>query len=147
MDRRRAERQAVNAGSQDTDAEGRRVDDREFAETKDVLRLLETSAIGWCRQRNGRFRRDLVGGVYSPEDFEKRHLPRQHGIVEHVTPDQQEASYWRQTASGWFLGISARRVGDRFDEWLYAGPTSPIGGPEEYPAAWGERFDTPPDWM
>lgn len=97
VDRRRAERQASNAGSQEVDEDGRRIDDREFAETKDVLRLLETSAIGWCQRRGGRFRSDLVNGVYTPEDFEKRRLPRNHGIHEQVSDDELEVSYWRAT--------------------------------------------------
>jgi hypothetical protein len=65
---RRAERQALNAGSQETDEQGRRVDDREIAETRDALRLLQTSAMGWHAQRRV-FRADLVGGVYGTDDF------------------------------------------------------------------------------
>lgn len=40
-DARRAERQAANAGSQAIDGRGRRVDDREVAETWDALRVLQ----------------------------------------------------------------------------------------------------------
>jgi hypothetical protein len=74
-DARRAARQAANAGSGDTDARGRRVDHREIAETRDVLRLLGTSAMGWHRQR-GCFRADLVGTQYDAKDFIKRGLSR-----------------------------------------------------------------------
>jgi len=73
-DARRAARQTANVGSQDADKRGRRVDDREIAETRDVLRLLGTSAMGWHRQR-GQFRDDLVGGVYTSKEFTKRGLP------------------------------------------------------------------------
>jgi hypothetical protein len=43
---RRVERQAKNAGSQELDERGRRMDDREFRETREALRLLGTSAMG-----------------------------------------------------------------------------------------------------
>ena len=75
VEARRAERQSSNAGTEAVDERGRRVDDREFAETRDVLRLMRTSAIGWYN-RGGRFRDDIVGGTYSAEDFVKRGLPR-----------------------------------------------------------------------
>lgn len=65
---RKAERQAKNTGSQALDTCGRRVDNREFSETREALRLLGTSALGWYRQQ-GRFRADLVGGVYDIDDF------------------------------------------------------------------------------
>jgi hypothetical protein len=109
--------------------------------------MLETSAMGWCRQNDGRFRDDLIDGNYSPEDFEKRNLPRNHGIQQHVSADRHEVAYWRETASGWILGIAVRRVDARFDEWLYAGAVPPNGVPQNDPDAWGERFGTPPDWM
>ena len=80
---RRAERQALNAGSQETDERGRRVDDREIAETRDALRLLQTSAMGWHAQR-GVFRADLVGGVYGTDDFTRRGLPFDHGLNQRV---------------------------------------------------------------
>jgi hypothetical protein len=71
VDARKVERQAKNAGSQDLDERERRVDDREFSETRDALRLLATSAMGWYRQR-GVFRADPVGGVNGTDDLTKR---------------------------------------------------------------------------
>jgi hypothetical protein len=144
-DARRAERQAASAGSQDTDERGRRVDDREVAETRDVLRLLQTSAMGWHRQRR-RFRDDLVGGVYGSEDFTRRGLPTEPGVETRVRADGQAVAYWRATASGWVLGLALVADGGRFTEHLHAGEEPPAGLPGEPGSAWGAPFDTPPDW-
>ncbi len=144
-DARRAARQTANSGSQDTDEWGRRVDDREFAETRDVLRLLGTSAMGWHRQR-GEFRDDLVGGVYTSRDFIKRRLPADAGIETRLSADRQVVTYWRATASDWVLGLALTWDGDQFHEYLYAGAQPPTGLPREPASGWGDPFDTPPDW-
>lgn len=144
-DGRRAARHAANAGSPDTDARGRRVDDREFRETRDVLRLLGTSAMGWHRQR-GQFRDDLVGGVYTSKDFTKWSLPGDPGIATRLSADGQGVAYWRATASDWVLGLALTWDGDHFDEYLYAGAQPPTGLPGEPASSWGDPFDAPPDW-
>lgn len=144
-DARRAARQTANIGSQDTDERGRRVDDREFAETRDVLHLLATSAMGWHRRR-GQFRDDLVGGVYTSKDFTKRRLPAEPGIETRLSADGQAVAYWRATASGWVLGLALIWDGDHFCEYLYAGAQPPAGLPGESVCSWGDPFDTPPDW-
>jgi hypothetical protein len=145
VDARRADRQARNAGSQETDKRGRRVDDREVAQTRDALRLLENSAMGWYRQ-HGAFRDDLVGGIYGVEDFTRRGLPAEHGIRQRVRADDQEVAYWRRTAPGWVLGLAVAVRGDDFGEYLYAGPQPPGGLPSEGAEGWGGYGDTPPDW-
>lgn len=142
---RRAERQAQNAGSEGTDERGRRLDDREIAETRDVLRLLQASALGWYRQR-GTFRDDLVDGVYGTEDFTRRGLPAQHGVRERVRADGQEVMYWRETASGWVLGLALSGQEKGFGEYLLAGPQPPQGLPSERADAWAALYETPPDW-
>ena len=144
-DARLAARQSANSGSQDTDERGRRVDDREFAETRDVLRLLGTSAMGWHRQR-GQFRDDLVGGVYTSKDFAKRRLPADPGIETRLSADGQVVTYWRTTASDWVLGLALTWDGDHFHEYLYAGAQPPTGLPGDPASRWGDPFDTPPDW-
>lgn len=144
-DARRTARQIASSGSQDTDEWGRRVDDREFAETRDMLRVLGTSAMGWHRQR-GQFRDDLVGGVYTSKDFIKRRLPADAGIETQLGGDGQAVAYWRATASGWVLGLALTWDGDRFQEYLYAGAQPPTGLPEEPTSGWGDPFDTPADW-
>jgi len=144
-DRLRAERQAQNAGSPDADAEGRRVDDRQFAETVSVLRLLQTSAMGWWTQR-GHFRDDLIGNVYGSTDFVKRGLPADHGTKLRVSPDGQQTWFWRGTPSGWVLGIGLAANERGFLEWLYSASESPAGGPLDSPDEWGVAFETPPEW-
>jgi hypothetical protein len=144
-DARRAGLQAANAGSGETDERGRRVDDREIAETRDVLRLLGTSAMGWHRQR-GYFRDDLVGAVYNAKDFTKRGLPADPGIVTEVRGDGQAVAYWRETVSGWVLGLALTWDGEHFGEYLFAGEDSPSGVPGEPNSTWGDLFATTPDW-
>lgn len=142
---RRMEREAKNAGSQDLDERGRRVDDREFSETRDALRLVGASAMGWHRQQGG-FRADLVGGVYDTDDFTKRGLPADHGIQQRVRADGHEVMYWRETASGWVLGLALAAGGDGFGEYLYAAAGPPSGLPSEGAEGWGALYETPPDW-
>lgn len=143
--RLRTERQAKTAGTSEVDGDGRRLDDREFAETKVMLRTLATSAMGWWRQR-GRFRADLIGGVYSDEDFVKRGLPDQHHTEMRVSSDGQETWVWRETISGWVLGIGLVAKDDNFLEWLYSADDAPLAGPLDEPDRWGQVFGTPPDW-
>jgi hypothetical protein len=142
---RKVERQAKDAGSQDLDTRGRRVDDREFSETRDALRLLGSSAMGWYRQRGG-FRADLVGGVYGANDFTKRGLPADHGIHQRVRADGREVMYWRETASGWVLGVALAADRDGFGEYLYGAADPPSGLPSERAEGWGALYETPPDW-
>ena len=144
-DARRTARQTANFGSQHSDERGRRVDDREFAETRAVLRLLGTSAMGWHRQ-TGLFRDDLVGGVYTSSDFTKRRMPAEHGIETRLSADGQVVSYWRATASDWVLGLAIAWTGDHFLEYLFAGARPPAGLPGEPASRWGDPSDTPPDW-
>lgn len=145
VEARKAERQARNAGSQETDERGRRVDDREFPETRSALRLLGTSAMGWHRQ-HGRFRADLVDGVYDTSDFAKRGLPALHGIQQHLRSDDREVMYWRETPSGWVLGLALTAEGEQFGEHLYSAAEPPRGLPSEDTDGWGTPFATPPDW-
>ena len=144
-DRRRAERQATTAGSADVDEHGRRTDDRGFRETRDALRLLANSSIGWW-SRSGAFRSDLIGAVYTREDFTKRGLPADHGLEMRVSVDGQCVWLWRSTISGWVLGIAVAAEGGNFREWLYAGSGIPTLSPLDDEGTWGEVFGTPRDW-
>lgn len=135
--RRRAERHAANAGSQDTDANGRRLDDREFVETAKMLQTLKGSALGRY-DRLGHFPHDLASGVYGDDDFQKAGLPGAEGTFQRVRPDGQEVLYWRTTASGWVIGIALTRVERGFMARFYDGPTAPAGGPSEVPEAWSD---------
>ncbi|KAB7746559.1 hypothetical protein GA707_03490 [Nostocoides sp. F2B08] len=146
VEARMAERQAATAGSEETDERGRRVDDREIAQTRDALRLLQTSAMGWHTRRGG-FRADLIGSVYGEEDFMRRGLPANHGIEQRVSADKQEVAYWRRTVSGWVLGLGiVAQRGGAFGEYLYAGQDAPAGLPSEDEGGWFAHGETPPDW-
>ena len=142
VDQRKAERQAANAGSQAVDVHGKRVDDREFFETRDMLRTLSNSAMGHHRQR-GRFRADLVGAVYGEKDFTKRGLPREHGVHQAVRSDGAEVMYWRRTISGWVLGIALRWEDEAFFEHYWAASVPPDGFTSD---GWSLPWESPPDW-
>ncbi len=144
-DARRAARQDESAGSQDLDDRGRRVDNREIAETREVLRLLGTSAMGWHRQR-GHFRDDLVGAVYDAKDFARRGLPADAFVETVVGANGQTVAYWRATISGWVLGLALTWDGEHFGEYLYASAGPPEGLPGTPESTWGQVFGTPPDW-
>ncbi|OJX97350.1 MAG: hypothetical protein BGO96_05295 [Micrococcales bacterium 73-15] len=60
--------------------------------------------MGWRRQR-GRFRDDLVGAVYDADDFVKLRLPADPGVSTEVSRHGQAVAYWRETVSGWVLGL------------------------------------------
>lgn len=143
--RLREEKESANAGSSGADELGRRIDDREFLQTKKMLRKLYVSAAGWHRQR-GKFRNDLVEGVYTAKDFAKAGLPTNHGTRMGISSDGQYSWFWRETISGWFLAIAVGVHERGFGEWLYSGPRSPNGSPVDDKEAWGEVFDTPADW-
>lgn len=145
VERRKTERQAASAGSQDVDEHGRRVDEREFSQTRDMLRLLGNSALGWHRKL-GRFRDDLVGGVYKPEDFEKRQLPAAHGTRQNAAPDGQEVIFWRRTVSGWVLGLAVTHREGAYEEHYYARGSNPSGGPSIAPEQWSTPSVYLPDW-
>lgn len=134
--RRRAERQAANAGRTDVDVNGRRVDDREFDETRDVITTLGTSAIGW-RRNQGRYPADLIGGIYTQDDFTKRGLPDSSGLRMETTQDGGTAWFWRQTISGWVLGYAVSEGERGMLEWFYSGEEPPEGPPGEAPG-WSE---------
>lgn len=142
VDQRKADRQAANAGSQAVDDNGKRVDDREFFETRDMLRLLSNSAMGHHRQR-GHFRDDLVGGVYGDKDFTKRGLPAVHGVQQAVRADGAEVIYWRETISGWVLGIALRWEDEAFFERYWAASVPPDGFTSN---GWSLPWESPPDW-
>lgn len=101
--------------------------------------------MGWYRQR-GAFRVDLVGGVYETDDFTKRGLPAAHGIQQHVRAHGREVKYWRETASGWVLGLGLSVEGRGFGEYLYAAPGPPSGLPSEGAEGWDALYETPSDW-
>lgn len=119
------------AGVEGIDEAGRRIDRREFEETKKSLRWIATCHMGWYN-RSKRYRRDLLKIV---NDFHQQGLTPDHGIVMKVRKDGQAWYAYRQTVTGWVLGIGADRGTP--DQWFYDGP----GPPTSYPHrgdGWGE---------
>lgn len=128
------------AGVDGVDEQGRRLDQREFAETKEALQYLAMAQSGWYTNPEKRYREDLVGLL---ELFPG--LPAGHGISMSVAPDGQSWWAWRRTITGWCFAIGSAAPPP--DEWLHDGPEPPIGFPGEDPA-WGERWGVgAKNWM
>ncbi len=122
------------AGSEATDAAGRRLDRREFKETIDALRWLGTCQMGWYRNHGGRYRADLLAIIGN--DFTRRGLPKESGITMRVANDGQAWYGGRRTITGWCFAIGAASPPP--DQWEFDGPNPPEGFPGE-DRTWGDR--------
>jgi len=123
------------AGADGADDDGRRLDEREFKETKDALLALATAQMGWYRNRGGRYRPELLEILKSR--FERCGLTPDHGILLWVADDGQSWWAYRRTVTGWCFAVGAAAPPP--DQWLYDGPQPPTGPPGE-DMAWGERW-------
>jgi len=123
------------AGIDGVDEEGRRLDQREFKQTKDALRALATAQMGWYRNRGGRYRPELLK-ILEPH-FEHSGLPPDHGISLWVAGDGQSWWAYRRTVTGWCFAAGAAAPPP--DEWLHDGPEPPTGPPGQ-DTAWGRRW-------
>lgn len=121
------------AGVEGEDADGRRLDRREFEETTAALHWLATCQMGHYR-RLGRYPEDLLEIVERSSAFDK--LPDDHGIKMDISDDGQSWWAWRRTVSGWYFAIGA--AGPPPDQWRFDGPEPPSGPPGVDPA-WGEE--------
>ena len=121
------------AGSNKTDAEGRRLDRREFKETTEALRYLATCQMGWYRNRGGRYHGENLLSALG-DWFTRRGLPKDHGIVVRVAKDGQAWYAWRRTVTGWCFAIGA--AGPPPDQWEFDGPEAPNGLPGKA-SEWG----------
>jgi hypothetical protein len=119
-----------NSGAVGTDESGRQLDQREFMETRNALKYLATCHMGHYRNRDQRYRADLLPIVES--HFARDGLAEDHGVEMQVSRDGQSWYATRQAVTGWWFGIGA--VGPPPDEWLYDGPTRP------------QAFPAEPDW-
>ena len=127
------DRLQLYAGADGEDAGGRRLDQREFEETKQALRTLASAQMGWYRNRGGRYRTDLVEILES--QFERAGLPAEHGIELHVSGDGQSWWAWRRTVSGWCFAIGSADPPP--DQWLFDGPEPASAFPGKH-AAWSQ---------
>jgi hypothetical protein len=127
------------AGSDETDAEGRRLDRREFKETMKALHWLATCQMGWYRNEDHggqRYRADLLKALGN--DFFKSYglPPEDPGVTMTVSKDGQSWYAWRRTVTGWCFAIGA--AGPPPDQWEYDGPEPLHGFPGKY-RSWGKR--------
>jgi hypothetical protein len=122
------------AGVAGTDEEGRRLDRREFSETREALDWLATCQMGWHHNQGGRYRPELLK-IFEP-DFARKGLPADHGIHLVVSRSGQAWYAWRRTITGWCFAIGASKAPP--DQWHYDGPEPPKGFPGQDPS-WGPR--------
>ena len=113
----------------------RRLDQREFKETKGALQALATAQMGWYRNRGGRYRPELLEILKSR--FERCGLTPNHGIALWVADDGQSWWAYRRTVTGWCFAVGAAAPPP--DQWLYDGP-QPLTGPPGEDTMWGERW-------
>ncbi len=125
-ERATARRLVDNVGLDGWHADGRRLDEREFDETRNALRWLSTCHMGHYRN-GGRYRSDLMPIVESY--FVRDGLPEDHGVVMVVARDGQAWYAYRRTVSGWCFAIGAR--GSPPDERCYDGSEPPSTFPNE----------------
>jgi hypothetical protein len=126
------------AGSDEIDAEGRRLDRREFKETMKALRWLADCMEGWYynEDRGGkRYRADLLE-AFGPDFFKPYGLPPDPGISMRVGKKGKAWYAWRRTVTGWCFAIGA--AGPPPDRWEYDGPEPPEGFPAKG-RGWGDK--------
>lgn len=133
--RRDAEREATCIGSDEVDERGRRLDRREFPQTRSALRFAHTCHMGHHRNL-GHFRSDLLT-IIEDHFTESDGLPTEHGVVMHVSEDGRSWWAYRQTVTGWCLGIGV--VGSPDSEWCYDSQEPPPAGPDARPDLWREQ--------
>lgn len=121
----------THAGDVGIDSGGRQLDQREFEETKRALRFVADFQQG--RQDDDGYwsEVELVLDSFTG-------LPSEHAIHHWIAPNKRSWFSWRQTPSGWHLGIG-QADGDDETIWLYDGPRQPTGPPGAR-GTWGTRF-------
>jgi hypothetical protein len=127
--REEQERLRRYAGSDETDAEGRRLDRREFKETIRALRWLATCEEGWYYNEDHggrRYRADLLKAL-GDSFFTNYGLPSDPAVTMKVSNNGQAWYAWRRTVTGWCFAIGA--AGPPPDRWEYDGPEPPHGYP------------------
>lgn len=129
------------AGMDGVDAQGRRLDRREFAETINTLELITGAHAGWYRREPaGRYEATVADVI----PVFARGLPREHGIVMKVRKDGSAWYAWRRTISGWVFAAGAN--GPPPQQWFYDGPEPPTNYPGSDPAWPATPFERGPNW-
>jgi hypothetical protein len=133
------EREARYAGSDETDDQGRRLDRRGFEEARESLRWLATVQTVWF-EREDVYSTDLE--EVQPGDLGDSALRGKANITLRTSDDRREFWAWRKAIADFYFGVA----GKDGDEWRYAGPGPPQGGPGSG-ADWRPGDGPwPPDW-
>lgn len=127
----RLDRLEAYAGVEGVDEDGRRLDRREFDETKNALRWIAICQMARYNNEK-RYRRDMLELV---DDFRRQGLSADHGIVMKIRKDSQAWYAYRRTVTGWVFGIGAKEGTP--DQWFYDGPKPPASYPSQG-HGWGE---------
>lgn len=117
----KAKRLARYAGVEETDWEGRPLDQREFEETREALDHL--AMYHRAQHKNGRYRTDIltmVGGLLS-KTFPESEIEMTIGLK------GRSWFAWRRTVGGWCFGIGA--AGAPPDVWTWDQPEPPARSP------------------
>jgi hypothetical protein len=133
---------AANAGVKGLGSDGRTLDRREFAATKDALESLLYAHMGWYQQdgRPDEYRRDLLDMLISVDSEMSFDPP----LLTKVRDDSQAWYAFRATPSGLVLGIGAS--GPPPSSWYY----SDAKPPRDYPPGPGwvsSMEETPIEWL
>jgi hypothetical protein len=129
-------------GAPGTDAVGRQLDRREFAETIAALEWLSTCHMGWyVNPPEGRYKADMLK-IFQPGFM--RGLPDEHGITLKVRKDGQAWYAWRRTITGWIFAVGAN--GPPPNQWFYDGSEPPKGYPGSDPAWGSTAFERGANW-
>jgi hypothetical protein len=124
-------RMRLLSGVDGVDQNGLRLDRREFAATKRVLKELYFLEMGSYRQRGGGYRPELLDLAIQDAHGEE---PVVAGIQIEVRKDGRAWRAWRRTISGWYFGIGGAANVDY--QWQYDGPTPPDRFPSEGIRGW-----------
>lgn len=134
-DQERRDHLEAYSGVDGDNEDGRRLDQREFEESKKALLWLATCQMGWHRNRGNTYRPELLQVLSDSDIFQRHGLPGDHGIVMHVCENGQAWYAYRETISGWVLGVGASEAPP--DQWYYDGPHAPSSFPSPG-NGWGE---------
>lgn len=136
------EREERYAGSKELDEFGRRLDRRGFTETKESVETIARLQFGFF-ERNGHYAEDVDAIV--PNELSERWVHGKEAINMAVSDDRNEFWAWRETPTGFFLGVAGRA--GYYAGWLYAGEQPPSGGTDSG-SDWRHVATDPshPDW-
>ncbi len=124
-----------NAGMVGVYQDGKQLDQREHAETKEALDWLWNCQVGHYRKLH-RYRDDKVFASIIEVTSKDNGLPVPTDIKLHVSTDGQRWYAERETITGHWFAIGAAKP--PVDQWFYDGAEKPTGFPNEH--EWDQRI-------